>query len=1097
MVADYVLSAKITADSTGFKKGTDSAEASLKGLFSYSDKGFEGMSTKAVAVGNIIANGFSRVMGIVSSSIGSAINRVDTLNKFPKMMENLGYSANDAKQCVDRLSDGIEGLPTSLDQIVSNTQQLTLSLNDLNKSTDVAIALNDGFITFGASSEQVTNAITQLNQMVTAGKYDMQSWNSINQSAPGFLDAVARSMLGSTKKAKDLRDALNDNKVSSDDFLNAIVKLDKEGGKGIVAFSESARTASGGIETSMANAHTAIVKNVANIINALNGDGNIAALFDAIKISINQVGKSIEPFAAMIGNAIGPVFREFSDQMADGASIADAFSAAMGKMPQDFQNLYNMVKPVATLIGDSLGPAFKTLGDNLMSGKSIIESLKAAFDKLPIPIKDLLVVLAALKAKSIFTSIMSSGLKMATTLVSGFNSVKGVCLSVKEAFQLVRGGAATVSEGFGLVKSSSSTLTSGLSALKTGLAGLGIGAAIAVVGFAVTKFQEWQDHVAAVDKATNGLRDSMSSFGSAFGESTKSLSDASSSADDYALNLGEVKKRTQAMIESNGQLADTISGIFSNAGQQVGELSYYREAIEQLAGKSLDSSEDVAKLELAVKQLSDATGKSLEVVKESDGTYQVYADGAKMAKDAILELIDAQKMQVQLQANQEAWSEAYKTLEENARTAEEAQKAYQEAVSKNQGITEAYNNMVEANAAYKEQSDLVQHLADNQTLLQIAQDKGAKSFEYLLANNERAMAAFNSSGESAQEFIQDLKDVGVKQSELSSIGAENLASLARSYDGNISSIAGMLQEYEVNINDAKLQQKQSLEEMESMLGDIGVSWSDFGDLSAKQLKDLQNNCGDSLDSLVEACEDRGIEVPQALADAIKQNSNTAQDAAENMGENVDKSIASGIEGSSDQPVGALQNLKPQLTSVFGDANSLLRNAGSSMMSGLAEGIYGSLSIATQAMEGAMASIRAKVPSSPAKEGPFSGRGWVLYSGMSIMDAISDGVKKRTPNTASVMSKAMGKLRNAINSDFSVSPLAVSALLGGRSSQLATQAGAITISFDRAKALEVDGGIAGNTTVNNYEMNGMTIEDGTRMANLMQEAAAEMKMRERA
>ena len=267
-------------------------EAAIKGLGQTTQNALS-TSIKGSMIGNILANAFSKASSVISSSLDGAISRVDTLNQFPKVMQNIGFSADEAQSSISRMSDGIEGLPTSLDEIVGNTQQLAMSLGDLDQATDVALALNDGFITFGASSADVTSAITQLNQMVNTGKYDMQSWNSINQSAPGYLDAVAKSMLGSSANASQLRDALNNGEVSTQDFLNAIVKMDKEGGAGFEAFSKSAKDASGGIATSMGNVLTAVKKNLANIIQELNSNGEISGAFDTLKAKVNEFGGKV------------------------------------------------------------------------------------------------------------------------------------------------------------------------------------------------------------------------------------------------------------------------------------------------------------------------------------------------------------------------------------------------------------------------------------------------------------------------------------------------------------------------------------------------------------------------------------------------------------------------------------------------------------------------------------------------------------------------------------------------------------------------------------------------------------------------------------
>lgn len=283
-----------------------------------------GLSVAKVTIGNMLANAAGAGIGAIRDSLDAAISRVDTLNQFPRVMQNIGFSADEAASTVDELSKGIEGLPTSLDQIVSTTQAFALTLGDLGQAADVALAVNDGLLAFGASSYEASLAVRQLNQMIATNKYDMQSWNSINSMAPGLLDTVARGMLGASGSAAQLREALNSGQISTDQFLDALVKLDTEGGNGVTAFSETARTATGGIKTSMDNVKTAITKNLANIIDALNGSGAISDFFDGLKDVINKVGGGLTIAAQKVGEFIGFLTSGTPQAQASCAAIAVA-----------------------------------------------------------------------------------------------------------------------------------------------------------------------------------------------------------------------------------------------------------------------------------------------------------------------------------------------------------------------------------------------------------------------------------------------------------------------------------------------------------------------------------------------------------------------------------------------------------------------------------------------------------------------------------------------------------------------------------------------------------------------------------------------------
>ena len=92
--------------------------------------------------------------------------------------------------------------------------------------------------------------------------------------------------------------------------------------------------------------------------------------------------------------------------------------------------------------------------------------------------------------------------------------------------------------------------------------------------------------------------------------------------------------------------------------------------------------------------------------------------------------------------------------------------------------------------------------------------------------------------------------------------------------------------------------------------------------------------------------------------------------------------------------GTLQSLPGRIQSLFSNAGSWLLSSGRSIMDGLAQGIRNGISAAVDAASNAMEAISKLFPHSPAKEGPFSGHGWTLYSGQSIIDGLAEGMLQR-------------------------------------------------------------------------------------------------------
>lgn len=317
-------------------------------------KGLSGIPSTAAALGKKSAAGFaaafgvitgvsaavtSKALGVISSSIGSAVSRVDTLNNFPRVMQSLGYSADESASTISDLSDKLSELPTRLDDMASAIQQLAPSSVSLTQAKDRALAFNDALLAGGTSAGTQQNAMQQLTKVMSTGKMEMDSWMSIQEAMPGQLDQVAKSMLGQSAGAADLYDALKTGRVSVGDFANAIVSLDKRGGAGFDSFYQQAKNATGGIGTSMANLQNAVTKGVANVIQAF-GAGSITAPIEALKSVINgafgAVTNLINAFrntggmeaAASILSGLGSIAQQIGDFFVHAVFGVDGFSGA-------------------------------------------------------------------------------------------------------------------------------------------------------------------------------------------------------------------------------------------------------------------------------------------------------------------------------------------------------------------------------------------------------------------------------------------------------------------------------------------------------------------------------------------------------------------------------------------------------------------------------------------------------------------------------------------------------------------------------------------------------------------------------------------------
>lgn len=190
MASDGSVEIIVSLSKEEFEKGITSVKGDLKSLSSSGvsvSKVLDGLSSGLKTVGNAMTS-VGKVCTIATTAmvagLSSAISRFDTLNNYPKVLSNLGFSAEEAQESINELSKGIDGLPTSLDSAASGVQRLVAKNSDIKKSTKYFLAMNDAIVAGNAPAEQQATAIEQLTQAYSKGKPDMMEWRSLLTAMP-------------------------------------------------------------------------------------------------------------------------------------------------------------------------------------------------------------------------------------------------------------------------------------------------------------------------------------------------------------------------------------------------------------------------------------------------------------------------------------------------------------------------------------------------------------------------------------------------------------------------------------------------------------------------------------------------------------------------------------------------------------------------------------------------------------------------------------------------------------------------------------------------------------------------------------------------
>ena len=252
---------------------------SVEAVLSATDKNMTSTMKKALGavqtfgdrVKSIVAGvGITKVIGasvnVLSSSLDGAINRFDTMQSYPKVMKSLGFSVERSQKSVAKLNQSVQGLPTSLADVVTTSKSLSAVTGNIDKATDTTIALNHAFLASGSSSEDASRGLQQYSQMLAKGSVDIQSWRTLQETMAPALTKVAKKLGITSGNANELYEALKNGTITFDEFNDAMIECDTETG----GFAESALEASKGVKTSMTNIKSAVENLEQGFMSAMN-----------------------------------------------------------------------------------------------------------------------------------------------------------------------------------------------------------------------------------------------------------------------------------------------------------------------------------------------------------------------------------------------------------------------------------------------------------------------------------------------------------------------------------------------------------------------------------------------------------------------------------------------------------------------------------------------------------------------------------------------------------------------------------------------------------------------------------------------------------
>lgn len=923
-------------------------------------KGDRGSSSlKKFAVGSAVFQLAAKGAELLGEALGGAIQRFDTLESYPRVMQAMGHSTEDVTRSTKKLANGIEGLPTTLNEVVGTAQRLTSITGDINKSTDLTLALNNAFLASGSSSTDASRGLQQFSQMLSAGKVDMQSWKTLQETMPYALQKTAESFGFAGQSAQnDFYTALKDGRITFDQFSKKLVELNG----GVGGFAELAKSNSKGIQTSFGNLKNAVVKGVANTIKALDDltkaatGKTIAENFDALKVIINAA------FGVIVNiiKASTPVFQTLFSILGTGVSVISFLTPviiSLGSALLAMRAANTVVTYTRNLIG-----AWQAFQGTASAAVGVINLMNAAQ-----------ATCGTVTKAQMVANLANNGALTASNLLYG---VLTGAISLETATTIAATAATTA------FKAALTALTGPIGWVVAGV-GLAVGALVGLWQRLTAESEETKrlkSEQEELVKSTDQLTDSVKQSAQERQKNLESVKGNTESYQKLADEIVQLSQKTNKTAADKGNLKKkidalnaSVSGLNLVYDKNTDSLSHNSDQIKaRISAMEAESTWEASQKNLLdIEKKRTEVGEQLKQIAEQRKKWNEESNVSDSArKEKLQELNDKEtelkNIQTELQTEYEKTSQVQQAASEAMATA--AENGSNRQVISYEGMSKAQQKAVDdMRTKYNELLETTTNMFDQ------IQMKSAISVDEMIANLQKNQEAVNNWATN----LNTLAERGVNEGILAKLQ-------------QMGPKGGLYVQELVNASDEKL---ATLNEVFTQGGESAMNGltagMDTGALGiTDKIKGIVQSQVSSLQEEIAAADfpEKGKNIPEGVGDGIKAGAEIASEASKNMANDIKESftsemdihspsrvfneyggfittgLAEGIDKGTNQPVSSVTNLANQIKKPFDSLQSDFTYIGEMAMSGLNAGLWSGAGAVMETANSIAARIKSTIQS---------------------------------------------------------------------------------------------------------------------------------------
>ncbi len=295
----YTIEAVLKARDAGFSAAIDQAANKTSTL----NETIRGMAGAQLAM-----KGLAKTWDLISSSVGKAMGRIDTMDQFNRTMKLMTGSSDMAAMALDRVNDAVKGTAYGLDVASSAVQGFVSSGKDVDESIDIVTNWGDALATFGqASNENLASVSIALQKMGNSGKVSTEKLQMLTDRGIPALEIFAEA---TGKTTAEVSEQISKGELSAQKFFDVMNRAFTEGTERFPAVAGAAKEAGASWSATFDNMKAAVTRGVQSIITSVE-DGRAKSDLPGIKDAVSGFGKSTEKVLKGVSKATGFVAENF------------------------------------------------------------------------------------------------------------------------------------------------------------------------------------------------------------------------------------------------------------------------------------------------------------------------------------------------------------------------------------------------------------------------------------------------------------------------------------------------------------------------------------------------------------------------------------------------------------------------------------------------------------------------------------------------------------------------------------------------------------------------------------------------------------------